>query len=133
MNLIVTKMKWIMLVSGVLTSTMFYAAIAPKDALLSTFGETLEGDVAEIVVRNWGVLIGMIGVLQIYGAFTPSSRPLVLMFAGISKLVFIGLVLSHGTRFLSHQAGIAVLVDALMVILFLTYLLSAKAWGTREL
>jgi len=83
MNLIVTKMKWIMLVSGVLTSTMFYAAIAPKDALLS--------------------------------------------------LVFIGLVLSHGTQFLSHQAGIAVLVDALMVILFLIYLLTAKAWGTREL
>jgi hypothetical protein len=127
MNLIVARMKWIMLVSGVLTSTMFYAAIAPKQALASTFGETLEGDVAEIVVRNWGVLIGMIGLMQIYGAFSPSSRPLVLMFAGISKLVFIGLVLSHGTQFLSHQAGIAVVIDALMVILFFIYLVSAKS------
>ena len=127
MNLIVARMKWIMLVSGVLTSTMFYAAIAPKQALASTFGETLEGDVAEIVVRNWGVLIGMIGLMQIYGAFSPSSRPLVLMFAGICKLVFIGLVLSHGTQFLSHQAGIAVVIDALMVILFFIYLVSAKS------
>ena len=33
-------MKWIMLLSGVLTSTMIYAAIAPDAALQSTFGES---------------------------------------------------------------------------------------------
>ena len=50
---IVSSMKWIMLLSGVLTSTMIYAAIAPDAALQSTFGETLTGPLAQIVVRNW--------------------------------------------------------------------------------
>ena len=68
---IVTKMKWIMLLSGVLTFTMVYAAVAPQAALRSTFGETLEGPLAEIVVRNWGALIALIGAMLIYGAFNP--------------------------------------------------------------
>lgn len=59
MNWIVTSMKWIMLVSGGLTCTMLYAAVAPQPALQSTFGESIDGPVADIVVRNWGVLIAL--------------------------------------------------------------------------
>ena len=59
MNWIVAKIKSIMLVSGALTCTMPYAALAPQAALRSTFGETLEGPLAEIVVRNWGALIAL--------------------------------------------------------------------------
>ena len=57
---------------------MIYAAIAPQAALRSAFGATLEGPVAEIVVRNWGVLIALVGVMLIYGAFNPPTRLLVL-------------------------------------------------------
>jgi hypothetical protein len=110
--------KTVMVVSGVLTCTMAYAAIAPEAALQSTFGESLEGPVAAIVVRNWGVLITLVGAMLIFGAFNPSSRRLVLSVAGLSKLVFSTLVLSHGTRFLSYQAGIAVAVDLTWVVLF---------------
>ena len=52
MTWIVATMKWIMLVSGLLTSTMVYAALAPQSALYSIFGSTLDGPLAEIVVRN---------------------------------------------------------------------------------
>ena len=58
---IVSSMTWIMLVSGALTCTMLYATFAPEAALRSTFGDGLPGPVAEIVVRNWGMLIGLIG------------------------------------------------------------------------
>ena len=127
MNLVATNIKWIMLVSGLLTSTMFYAAIAPQAALLSTFGESIDGPVAEVVVRNWGALIGLIGMMLLYGAFNPSSRPLILTVAGLSKVVYISLVLAHGSRFLSAQAGISVVVDAVMVLLFVTYLAASRA------
>lgn len=53
MRWIVTNTKWIMVVSGALTCTMLYAAIAPEAALRSTFGETLHGPLADIIVRNW--------------------------------------------------------------------------------
>ena len=124
MRWIVGRMKWIMLLSGALTCTMLYAAIAPQAALRATFGEGLEGPLAEIVVRNWGALIALMGAMLIYGAFNPASRPLVLTVAGISKLVFIGLVLAHGGRYLG-TAGIALGIDLAMVLLFALYLIGA--------
>lgn len=122
---IVTNIRYIMIVSGVLTLTMVYAAIAPDAALRSTFGESLSGPVADIVVRNWGALIALMGVMLIYGARNPAVRPLVLSVAGASKAIFIALVLSHGGRFLSYQAGIAVIVDLVWVVIFASYLLAA--------
>ena len=83
-----------MIVSGVLTATMLYAALAPQSALSSTFGETLDGPLAEIVVRNWGALIALVGAMLLYGAFDPPSRPLVLVVAGLSKATFIAPVLA---------------------------------------
>jgi len=126
MNWIVAGMKWIMLVAGLLTCTMVYAAIAPEAALRGTFGDTLEGPVAEIVVRNWGVLIALMGVMLVYGAFNVTVRPLVLMVAGISKLTFIALVLTIGQQFLSYQAGVAVVSDIVQVVLFAGYLIADR-------
>lgn len=126
MSWIVANIKWIMLVSGVLTATMVYAAIAPQAALHSIFGETLDGPLAEIVVRNWGTLIAMVGAMLIYGAFNPASRPLVLTVAGLSKLVFIGLVLAHGTQYLGRQAGVAIAIDLVLVALFVCYLAGVR-------
>jgi hypothetical protein len=51
----------------------------------------------------------------IYGAFHPPSRPLALVVAGLSKLVFIALVLAQGQRFMGHQAGQAVVIDSVMI------------------
>ena len=115
-----------MIVSGVLTLTMVYATIAPEAALQSTFGATVGGPVADIVVRNWGALIGLMGGMLIYAARTPELRPLALVVAGMSKAVFILLVMSHGVRFLGHQAAIAVIVDLIWVAVFAAYLLAVR-------
>jgi hypothetical protein len=106
--------------------TMIYAALAPDAALRATFGESISGPVADIVVRNWGALIALVGATLIYGARKPAVRPLALTIAGASKAIFIALVLSHGGRFLGYQAGIAVFVDALWVMVFMSYLLAVR-------
>ena len=129
MAFIDAQIKWIMLVAGVLTCTMLYAALAPQALLLSTFGETLEGPLASLVVRNWGVLITLVGAMLIYGAFTPPVRVLVLLVASISKLAFIGLVLQQGGRYLGQQAGIASAIDGVWVLLFAAYLLRRRNAG----
>jgi hypothetical protein len=126
MSWIAANIHRIMIVSGVLTLTMVYAAIAPEAALRSTFGESVTGPVADVVVRNWGALIGLMGAMLIYGARKPTVRPLVLAVAGASKAIFITLVLSQGGRFLSQQAGIAILVDVVWVVVFATYLLTVR-------
>ena len=126
MNMIAGNIRWIMLVSGALTCTMLHAAIAPQAALRSTFGETLEGPLAEIVVRNWGALIALVGAMLVYGAYDPPTRPLILTVAGLSKLTFVGLVLAHGRQYLGHQAGLAIGIDLVMVALFIAYLVSLR-------
>ena len=126
---IVRNIHRIMIVSGVLTLTMVYAVIAPDAALESSFGARLDGPVADVVVRNWGALIGLMGVMLIYAARRPPLRGMALAIAGASKLVFIALVASHGARFFDHQAGIAAVVDAVWVIVYAMYLLATR--GTR--
>jgi hypothetical protein len=125
MSWIVGNIRWVMIASGALTATMLYAALAPEAALQSTFGETLTGPLANIVVRTWGALIALVGAMLIYGAFAPPVRPLVLTVASVSKAFFIGLVLAEGSRYLG-QAGLAVAVDAVMIVLFLWYLLAER-------
>jgi hypothetical protein len=126
MSPILVYIKWIMLVSGVLTTTVVYAAFAPAAALQSTFGEALDGPLANVIVRNWGALVGLMGVMLIYGAFDPASRPLALVTAGLSKAVFIGLVLWEGARYLDNQAAVSVVVDTVMIALFVWYLVAER-------
>lgn len=126
MSWIMGNIRWIMVASGALTATMIYAAVAPEAALQSMFGETLTGPVGNIVVRTWGALIALVGAMLIYGAFTPPVRQLVLTVACVSKAFFIGLVLSEGSRYIG-QAGVPVVIDSLMIVLFLWYLLAAGA------
>lgn len=118
-----------MLASGALTFTMIYAAFAPTQALQSAFGESLEGPVANIVVRTWGTLIALVGAMLVYGAFRPAVRPLVLAVAGVSKLTFISLVLTSDRPFTSHQVGVSIVVDSVMVLLFACYFLGKSCGG----
>ncbi len=121
-KLIAKNIKWIMLVSGVLTSTLLLAAIAPDSALRIIFGETLEGPLSDIIVRNWGVLVGLVGMLLIYGAFNEHVRKLVLVLATTSKVAFVGLILAFGSSYLSKVAT-SIAIDTLFIVLFVVYLL----------
>ena len=119
---VAARIKTIMLVSGVLTCSGFYALFAPQAAVAGTYGAALDGPIADVIVRNWGALIGTIGLMLIYGAYRPAVRPLVLTAGAGSKLVFISLVLSHGSRFLAQPVRVSLAVDLLMVGLFLVWL-----------
>lgn len=126
MKLIIANMKWIMLVSGILTCSMTLALLAPQAQQQFMFGESLSGPLAEIIVRNWGALIALGGALLIYGAYNLTVRPLTLVAASISKLIFVILVLTYGTQFMGHQVKGAVIGDLLMVILFGMYLIGTR-------
>lgn len=126
MHLLRRSIKWVMLIAGLLTCTMFYAMVAPEASVISNFGQPIEGLVGQIIVRNWGALIGLMGVLLIYGAFREEVRTVALLVAGASKLVFIALVLSLGQPFLQFQVGVAVAIDTIMVVLFATYLIAQR-------
>lgn len=116
--------KWIMMISGVLTLTTFYAAVLPVTASQSMFGETPQGAMASIIVPNWGVLVALMGGLLLYGAVHVPARRLALVIAGASKIAFIALVLMQGGRYLG-SLGIVIAFDSVTVVLFALYLIFA--------
>jgi hypothetical protein len=123
MRFFISNFKWIMLISGLLTCTMLQALISPQASLISNFGQTIDVPLAEIIVRNWGALIGLVGIMLIYGAFTESVRRFVLVIAGSSKIIFILLVISSNESYMGFGVGTAVIVDSIMVALYTAYLL----------
>ena len=129
MSWFVRNFKWVMLISGLLTLTMIQAAFAPQAALRTTFGDSLEGPLAEIIVRSWGALVALVGAMLVYGAFRPHVRTLVLAVAGVSKFTFIALILAYGTPYLS-KVGVALAVDSVMIVLFMTYLAVSRRSNT---
>lgn len=114
-----------MLVSGVLTATMLLAAVAPQAALRATFGVGLDGPVAEIVVRSWGVLIAAIGGLLVYGAENPAVRPAAVAMACVTKAAFLLLLLVWGRDFVTGPAAVPFVSDVVQVALLGTYLVAA--------
>lgn len=123
MRFFLSNFKWVMLVSGLLTCTMFQAFISPQASLQSNFGQTINGNLSEIIVRNWGALIGLMGIMLIYGAFNENVRRFVLVIAGSSKIIFILLLLTSKENYLGFGAGTAVIADSIMVALYVVYLL----------
>ena len=110
--------RWIMVVSGLLTCTMLYATFAPHAMLLRNFDTTFTGPIVEVMVRSWGVLVTLSGVILIWGALRPAVRTLALVVAGTGKLVFVALVLLYGRELLGGPLGVAVASDSVMVVLY---------------
>ena len=122
MTFITTYIKWIMLVTGLLTCSMFQAFLFPETGLNMVFGISIDGPIAEVVVRNWGTLVGIVGVLLIFGAFKPHSRPLILVVSAVTKVIFISLILIFGSDYLEPAIG-PIVFDSFAILLYLIYLI----------
>lgn len=110
--------RWIMIVSGLLTCTMLYAVVAPHQVLLSNFGTTYTGPSVEVVARNWGALVVLSGLFVIYAASRPRLRAPALVIAGAGKLVFVALVLIYARDLLDGPLRVPVAVDTAIVVLY---------------
>ena len=122
MSIIINNIKWIMLIVGVLTCSMIFATIAPEAALTQSFGVTTSDPLSLMIVRSWGALITLIGIMLIYGAFKPIHRTFILTITSISKATFVTLVLITGQQYLA-KAAITIIFDSLVVIIFISYLI----------
>lgn len=115
-----------MLVSGLITCSMILSALHPNLGLTLTFGETMDGNLANIIVRNWGALIAIVGGMLVYGAYHEPNRNLVLVVASICKSIFILLNLVYGQAYLAKSSP-ALVFDSLLVIIFVSYLVSKSS------
>lgn len=125
MEFVTRHFKWLMLVSGLLTATMFYGLIAPQAALESMFGASFSGNLESMIVRSWSALVGLMGAVLIYGALVEKHRVFAAALAALSKAIFVCLVVIFGQDFLG-QAAVAILMDIVVVVATLIFLLAVK-------
>lgn len=126
MRFITGNFKWVMLVSGVLTVTMFYGLIAPQSALESMFGSSFNGNLESIIVRSWSALIGLIGIILICGALVEKYRIFSAVIGALSKAIFVSLVIIYGQAFWGQVAP-AMIMDMLVVVLTIIFLVAVRA------
>lgn len=125
MEFIRTKFKWLMLISGCLTTTMFYGLFAPHAALHSMFGASFDGNLESIIVRSWSALIGLIGIMLIYGALVERYRVFAATMGALSKSIFVFLLLAYGQDYLSTAAP-ALIFDVMVILATLSFLVALK-------
>ena len=114
-----------MLVSGVVTFTLFYGLFAPQAVLESMFGVSFSGTLETLVVRNWCALVGLIGAILIYGAFSDKNRVFSVSIATVSKINFVSLVMFYGQEFLG-AVGPAIAMDCITIALAVLFLVAAR-------
>jgi hypothetical protein len=124
MDILVAEFKWVMLVGGVLTCSMWLAVFAPQRAIRLLVGEAPSGELPTMLARCFGVMVGLNGVMLIWGAFHPEVRPVVLTYAILGKAAFVALVAPNGRW--RGKAMVGLVVDSVLVVLFAAYLLAPK-------
>jgi hypothetical protein len=123
MDFFIKNIKWVMLASGMLTFTMFYGLFAPQASLESMFGVSFNGTLETIVIRSWSALVGLMGVILIYGAFSEKYRTFSLSISAFSKAIFVSLVLLYGQEYMG-KAGLAIVMDCIVIVLSMVYLIT---------
>ncbi|WP_418141666.1 hypothetical protein NUW46_06340 [Marinobacter sp. MA] len=125
MEFVKRNFKWVMLVSGLLTATMFYGLVAPQAALESMFGASFDGGLQSIIVRSWSALVGLIGIILIYGALVERHRVFSAAMGALSKTIFVLLVMVYGQEFLG-QAAPAIIMDVVVVLATLIFFVAVR-------
>lgn len=133
MTWIVAKIKWIMLLAGLLSCAALWGAIEPKEAQDYLFDKALKGALADVIVRDWAVLLTLVGVMLIYGAFQVQHRTPVLIIACVSKLTFLGLMLGYGRKYIEEHMNYAMAAELLMVGLFIAFLIGMRRIGSGRM
>lgn len=125
LNIITKHIKWIMVMAGLLTCSMVFAVFSPQATLIRMFGEALTQPLAQVVVRSWGFLIFLMGILLIYGAYIPVYRKLALTVVSTSKIVFITLIVIFGEQYID-KSMLTIILDSTLVFIFICYLIKVK-------
>lgn len=115
---------WLFGVAGVVTFSLVTALVTPQRTLQAYFGESTDSPAVLAVVRHWGASVAACGGLLVAAAFLPGLRGPAAVFAVLTKVAFVAVVLGQGRRVARRQALLAAGFDAVVVVLLTAYLLT---------
>jgi hypothetical protein len=108
--------------SGAVTAAAGLAALLFPSALLRVlFRVEIADQAVVIVVRHWGVLLFVVGMLIAYAAREPTARTPILIVAALEKLAF-GVLIVFGRAKRTAAMVAAAATDCVFAILYVAYL-----------
>jgi hypothetical protein len=120
--MIAVQMEWVLLITGLATAGAMAFFLTPVPMMRIVFGQAPFDVPSLLVVRHWGLLVGLVGALLIYAAYHTDVRVPTLIVAIVEKAaIAIGLLLSPLRR---RPAVLAIaLADGGMAGVYLIYLI----------
>jgi hypothetical protein len=116
-----THIEIILIVTGATTAMALTQFIAPTSVSRIIYGAAPTEVVGIALVRHWGLLVFLIGVLLIYAALHPAVREPVTIVAAVEKIGFGLGIFGTSLRRYPIAAGIAAgdIIIALVYVLYL--------------
>ena len=119
-----TQIDLILVLTGLATASALVLFLAPVTMMRMLFGQAPSDALSLLIVRHWGLLVGLVGTLLIYAAYHAEIRVPTLIVAIVEKAAFaLGVFLSPFHR--RPTVFVMALADAGMAAVYLIYLIYA--------
>ena len=119
-----TQIDLILVLTGLATASALVLFLAPVTMMRMLFGQAPSDALSILIVRHWGLLVGLVGTLLIYAAYHSEIRVPTLIVAIVEKAAFaLDVFLSPFYR--RPTVFVMALADAGMTAVYLVYLIYA--------
>jgi hypothetical protein len=119
--MLAAQMELILLITGLATSGALVLTLAPSAMVKMLFGQAPSDPLSLLIVRHWGLLVGLVGALLVYAAYHVEIRVPVLIVAVVEKAAFVLAMVASPFR---RRPAVLVMAaaDAGMAAVYLAYL-----------
>ena len=119
-----TQIDLILVLTGLATASALALFLSPVTMMRMLFGQAPSDALSILIVRHWGLLVGLVGTLLMYAAYHAEIRVPTLIVAIVEKVAFaLGVFLSPFHR--RPTVFVMALADAGMAAVYLIYLIYA--------
>jgi len=112
----------ILLLSGLITSSLIIQVVAPRYALKAFYGQTVDSEISLFLARAGGLPIATIGALMIWASFNDAIQLPIIISALISKALFITLIVFNW-KVTGKGYALTIVIDSIVILLLSLYLL----------
>jgi hypothetical protein len=120
--MVAAQIELILLLTGVATAGAVVVSLAPVVMMKIVFGQAPSDLLSLLIVRHWGLLVGLLGALLIYAAYHAEVRIPTLIVAIVEKAaIALGVFISPFRR--RPEAFVVALADSGMATVYLMYLI----------
>ena len=123
--MLAAQIELILVLTGLATASALVLFLSPVTMMRMLFGQAPSDALSLLIVRHWGLLVGLVGTLLIYAAYHAEIRVPTLIVAIVEKAAFaLDVFLSPFYR--RPTVFVMALADAGMAAVYLIYLIYAQ-------